>query len=87
MTKSAPAKRQYLDCAYWERGCQGKTRAGSRFWQEPRASEGLYPPYQRPGQQIVQSLFAIREPDHDVADAKDHPGKPLRKMPSRRAFE
>lgn len=48
---------------------------------------GLSPPYQRPGQQIVQSLLAIREPDHEVADAKDHPRKPLRKMPSCRAFK
>ena len=42
-------------------------------------------PLSRPA--IVQSLLAIREPDHDEPDAHDYRGKPLRKMPSRRAFE
>ena len=53
----------------------------------PSSRAHLHSPHQRPGQQIVQSLFALREPDHDVADAQDHRGKPLRKMPSRGAFE
>src|SRR5439155_19175988 len=39
-------------------------------------------PHQRSGQHVVQSLLALSEPDHDVADAQDHSRKPLREMPS-----
>src|SRR5207247_2380130 len=44
-------------------------------------------PHQRSGQHVVQSLLALSEPDHDVADAQEHSRKPLREMPSGGAHE
>ena len=60
---------------------------GAALDQEPSSRAHLHPPYQRPGQQIVQSLFALCESDHDVADEQNHRREPLRKMSSRRPFE
>jgi hypothetical protein len=35
----------------------------------------------------MQALFALGQADHDVADAEDHRGQPLGKVPSGSALE